>query len=158
MKAVGMRIKDLRISKSMTMRELGKAIGVSNATISDWENGKVMPSGENLLNLADLLNVSADYLLGRTDRAALESQSYVLKSRYHIDLDQISPLTGKKMTSRERKQYVEVMENAASALFYDDELPERDKELFYESITKAFWEAKRQNQRKPKKKDTEPQS
>lgn len=45
---------------------VAKMIGVSSATCTKWKNGAV-PNGETLLKLADCLNVSVDYLLGRTD-------------------------------------------------------------------------------------------
>jgi transcriptional regulator with XRE-family HTH domain len=45
---------------------VGKEIGVSSSTISQWKNGSI-PNGETLMKIADYLNVSVDYLLGRTD-------------------------------------------------------------------------------------------
>lgn len=43
---------------------VAKMIGVSSATCTKWKNGAV-PNGETLLKLANHLNVSVDYLLGR---------------------------------------------------------------------------------------------
>lgn len=51
--------------KSIKPNAVAKVIGVSNATCTKWKNGTV-PNGETLLKLADYLNVSVDYLLGRT--------------------------------------------------------------------------------------------
>ncbi|MBS6444530.1 MAG: helix-turn-helix transcriptional regulator [Ruminococcus sp.] len=44
---------------------VAKQIGVSSSTVTSWKNGGI-PNGETLLKLADYLNVSVDYLLGRT--------------------------------------------------------------------------------------------
>lgn len=45
---------------------VAKTIGVSSATCTKWKNGTI-PNGETLLKLADYLDVSVDYLLGRTE-------------------------------------------------------------------------------------------
>ena len=46
-------------------QELAEILGIKRNTYSDWENGKTEPSFENLLKLADLLEVSLDWLFGR---------------------------------------------------------------------------------------------
>ena len=46
------------------------------------------------------------------------------------------------------KQYRETMENFARALFFDDEISEHDKEVMFQGISEAFWEAKAMNRRK----------
>lgn len=43
-----------------------KAIGLSNATATGWKNG-TLPKADVLVKIADVLHVSADYLLGRAD-------------------------------------------------------------------------------------------
>lgn len=43
-----------------------KAIGLSNATATGWKNG-TLPKADVLVKIADVLHVSVDYLLGRTD-------------------------------------------------------------------------------------------
>ena len=43
-----------------------KAIGLSNATATGWKSG-TLPKADVLVKLADYLNVSVDYLLGRSD-------------------------------------------------------------------------------------------
>ena len=42
-------------------------IGVTRATISFWGRKNTVPSGETVASIADMLHVSTDYLLGRTD-------------------------------------------------------------------------------------------
>ena len=61
----GNRLKDLRIEKRISQSELGKRIGVSNASISQYESGTRFPDTQKLELLADVLEVSTDYLLGR---------------------------------------------------------------------------------------------
>ena len=54
---------------------VAKTIGVSSATCTKWKNGAV-PNGETLLKLADCLNVSVDYLLGRNEESKSVNNSY----------------------------------------------------------------------------------
>lgn len=68
------RIKQLRKEKSLTMKQLGVAIGVAESTISLYENGKRQPDNETLSKLADFFGVSVDYLLGREDSLSLDKQ------------------------------------------------------------------------------------
>lgn len=62
---IGERIKELRKSKKMSQSELGKFIGVSQTTVTAWENGRAEPSSSYVAKLATFFNVSTDYLLGR---------------------------------------------------------------------------------------------
>lgn len=59
------RLKELRLKKGLTQTELGEKVGVKQNTFTNWENGKREPSFENLVKLADLLDVSLDWLFGR---------------------------------------------------------------------------------------------
>ncbi|MBU5333597.1 helix-turn-helix transcriptional regulator [Anaerocolumna aminovalerica] len=61
------RLKDLRLSKNMTLEQLGKEIDSTKATIGNFENGNRKPSLDMLIKLADFFNVSIDYLVGRSD-------------------------------------------------------------------------------------------
>ena len=59
------RLKELRLKKGLTQTELGEKVGVKQNSFTNWENGKREPSFENLIKLADLLEVSLDWLFGR---------------------------------------------------------------------------------------------
>lgn len=61
------RIKDLRIKNNMTQRDLGRRVEVSTMTVGNWENGNKKPSAEALARLADVFNVSMDYIVGRKE-------------------------------------------------------------------------------------------
>lgn len=63
---IGERIKELRIRYNMNQRELAEKLGVANSTLSQYETGERTPGDEIKLKLANLFNVSLDYLLGRT--------------------------------------------------------------------------------------------
>ena len=59
------RIKLLREARNIDQKVLAIDLGVSQPTISDWENGKKQPSSKSAAKIADYFNVSIDYLLGR---------------------------------------------------------------------------------------------
>lgn len=54
---------DLRKENGLTQEELGERIGVSNKTISKWENGIFVPDITCLTAIADFYNISVDDLL-----------------------------------------------------------------------------------------------
>lgn len=49
----------------LTQQELANKLGIKRTTYCSYENGKSMPSAENLIKLADFFNISTDSLLGR---------------------------------------------------------------------------------------------
>lgn len=59
------KIRALRKIHGMTMKELGNLVGLSESTISLYENGKREPDLETLQHFADIFHVSVDYILGR---------------------------------------------------------------------------------------------
>lgn len=65
-----MEIKRLREAAGLRQYELANLMGVKQASVSAWESGKAMPSAENLLKLADILDCTVDALLGRTPASA----------------------------------------------------------------------------------------
>jgi len=61
------RLRSARKYRGLTQEELAIKVKTTKATISNYENGHSSPHNEMLTFLADVLNVSTDYLLGRTD-------------------------------------------------------------------------------------------
>ncbi len=62
-KAIGRFIAELRKEHGMTQEALGRKLGVTNKTVSRWENGNYMPDISLLLPLSKELNVSVNELL-----------------------------------------------------------------------------------------------
>lgn len=56
-------IYTLRTEKGMTQQDLAKALGVTPAAVSKWENGSSKPRYEMLLKLAEILDVSSEELI-----------------------------------------------------------------------------------------------
>lgn len=59
------RLKEARKHANMTQKDAAQQLGISNVTLSQYEKGIRSPDPTNLTKLADLYNVSADWLLGR---------------------------------------------------------------------------------------------
>ncbi|MDE7004315.1 MAG: helix-turn-helix domain-containing protein [Oscillospiraceae bacterium] len=60
---VGKFIAALRKEQGLTQEALGEKLGVTNKTVSRWENGNYMPDIELLVPLGELLGVSVNELL-----------------------------------------------------------------------------------------------
>ncbi len=67
MKVFGERLKELRTEKHLKQTDIAKALNVSGNTVHAWEADKQEPSMATLLKLSEILDVSLDYLLGKTD-------------------------------------------------------------------------------------------
>lgn len=71
-------IKKLRQARNISQVELAKVLFVSKQSVSNWENGNIMPSVDMLIKIANYFSVSTDYLLG-------------LDKKEHIDTDGLTP-------------------------------------------------------------------
>ena len=55
--ATGQRIHDLRIKAGMTIKNIQDACGITATSVCNWQNGKSVPSVDNLVILAALWQV-----------------------------------------------------------------------------------------------------
>lgn len=63
---LGDRIALIRKKKNISHDFLAKAIGVATGTLNAYEQDQVKPTYDHLLGIAEALNVSLDFLTGRT--------------------------------------------------------------------------------------------
>ena len=74
----GDKLKECRKAKNMTLEELALKYnrrfdgGMSKGTLSKYENNKQEPLVSVITNLTELLDISSDYLLGRSDNPNLD--------------------------------------------------------------------------------------
>ncbi len=61
------RLKELRTEKNYTLKFVAENLNVTIRTICRYEDGTREPSIEMLKKLCDFYDVTADYLIGRTD-------------------------------------------------------------------------------------------
>ncbi len=64
---VSSRIKEIRKSLKMTMRDLANVFNTTSSAISNYENSKFLILGSFLIELARISNYSIDWILGRSN-------------------------------------------------------------------------------------------
>lgn len=64
---IGDRIKELRLANHMTQDELAKKLYITRSAVGMYEQGVRRPDFEHMDAMADLFNVSLDYLMGKTN-------------------------------------------------------------------------------------------
>lgn len=62
------KLRNLRLKRNLSQKELANALGISPSIVSSYENDERLPSLERLLALADFYNCSVDYLLGKSQK------------------------------------------------------------------------------------------
>ena len=60
-------IRDMREDHDLKQKDVAEYLGIAQTVYSRYERGFQTIPVEHLLKLADLYNVSTDYLLGRTN-------------------------------------------------------------------------------------------
>ena len=107
--AFAVRLKELRKQAHLTQVELAKRLGIGQSSYADWERGKKKPTQDNLVKIAQVLNVSVDYLVGNSEEKS-------------DDLDNIELLfrmNSKGLTDEEKgifkKELIEFMEERKKA-------------------------------------------
>ena len=58
--------REIRLDKNLTLMQVEKATGISNANLSRWENGQAIPGINFCIQLAQYYDVTLDELVGRT--------------------------------------------------------------------------------------------
>lgn len=61
---IGKKIRNLRLEKNMTMKDVAAELQVSRSTYRDWEYGRKLPA-DTLSRIAEVFKVSLDELMGK---------------------------------------------------------------------------------------------
>lgn len=77
--AFGLRVRRLRQELTLTLQQLGERSGLATSTLSKIENGQISPTYENLLRLADGLNVDVAELFNRQSHAMTSGRRSVTR-------------------------------------------------------------------------------
>lgn len=92
---LGERLKQLRQEHGWSQADLAAKVGTDPGQISRYENGKMTPSAEAVVRLAETLNVTTDYLLiDSSPRRPLHAPENVLGDR----LNTVSELTDDELS------------------------------------------------------------
>ncbi len=68
-KKVGNQISVLRKKKGLTQNDLGERLGVTFQSVSKWERGETLPDTAILVDLANILETTVDYILQGSEMA-----------------------------------------------------------------------------------------
>ncbi|MCC2430886.1 helix-turn-helix transcriptional regulator [Bacillus paranthracis] len=131
------RLKEARKAQKLTQQELANKVNATKGTISNYENGHSTPSNEMLKDLANILKVTTDYLLGRENSS--------------IPSNTLSELTKKEERdiARDLERTLEDLNNSEDALMFDGEPIDDDtKELIRMSLEKSMRMAKKMAKQK----------
>jgi len=128
------RLKFLRKKHKLSQEELAKKINTTKGTISNYENEHSTPSNEVLKDLANVLNTTTDYLLGRTDNPNPPGELPALTEKDQRDI------------AKDLEKIINNISTDGYAHFDGksiDELDEDDKELLIASLENSMKLAKR---------------
>lgn len=62
------RIKNLREDRDITQKDVAALLGTSQSYYAQYENGKRPIPFERIIQIANILNISIDYIAGRTNK------------------------------------------------------------------------------------------
>ena len=103
------RLKKLRKKAKLTQVDIARKLGISQQAYASWERGIKKPTQENLVKIAQILNVSVDYLLGNSEEKVDELDNIELLFR----------MNSKGLTEEEKeifkKELIEFMEERKKA-------------------------------------------
>ncbi len=71
---LGKRLKEARITKNMLQAELAEAVGITKVSVCNYEKGRRIPSLPILIKIIEVLEVSADFLLGQDIQIVSETE------------------------------------------------------------------------------------
>lgn len=111
--AIGQRIKEKRKEAGLNQKELAAKVGLSEASVSKYEHGKVEDATHNMLNkFADVLGVSIAWLLGLEEKPKESASPLSTEEKRLVD--------GFRSLNRAGKDYImQTMDIAVTA--YKDE-------------------------------------
>lgn len=61
------KLREERKKRGYTQEEMAKLLAIGQSAYAKWENGRTEPTLDNIIKLANILDVTVDYLLGRSD-------------------------------------------------------------------------------------------
>lgn len=108
------RLSELRRKSGRTQEEIAKLLGVAKTTYASYEQGKRMPDAEIQNKIADLFNVTLDYLHGRNDTPQWATKKDVMDLKEFLDGNAKFAYGGGSLTDEENEK----LEIALTQIFW----------------------------------------
>lgn len=83
---LGLKVRELRNKKHLSFQELSKVTGLSVSYLNEIEKGKKYPKGDKIIQLAEALDVSYDYLVSLKVSKKIEPIVSLLQSPFFREL------------------------------------------------------------------------
>ena len=136
MKTFSEKVRDSREALKLNQQQLAELVGVSKRSIAAYETTDTKPRGNVARRLADVLQVSIDYLLNdhiTEPKYGLEKAPYVEEARERLGAG----------AAREMDALLE----QNMALFAGGGLDQEAKDAFFEAVMKAYLRSKEEARR-----------
>lgn len=78
-------IRKQRRTLDLTQEKLGELLGIDASAIRKYESGRVIPPADKLAKLAELFDITTDYLLGRSDIPRATDNIAATIDQIHLD-------------------------------------------------------------------------
>ena len=136
------KVRAARKALNLSRTELGLQIGVSERSVYSYEIDNIIPKRPVLEKMAAVFKVSIGYLLDESET----------KEQSHFDYDMFIANAKNKYGAKGAREASEVLQKA-SVLFAGGELEDGAKDLFFQSLSEVYFEAKARAREKftPKK-------
>lgn len=122
-------IKTVRESLNMTQKDCADRLGVTLRAWQTYEQGVSEPKNELLCKIADMFDVSIDYLLGRTDVKAVNTLAEDEPTEEEIkQLEAQISEAYEKMSIETRRACVQVLMQIVGSVFWEDTEDEAEEE------------------------------
>lgn len=152
MPTFGERLKNLRKERHLTQEQFGKIFFLDKSSISRYEKNNQMPENDLLQKIADYLEVSIDYLLGRTNIKEINSiNKYSAEAAATYNLNTGLNKKDEKDVEKLLNQTIEVLESQEGLMLNGEILDEEDILLLKQVIKNGLEYAKISNKKKYKK-------
>ena len=119
----GENIRELRELKGYTQQDLANELNVSRSKVAMWETNKRDPGTDDLRELADIFDVTIDYLLGKSTDPKLSRKD-------ELDI------------AKEIAKINKSLENTNELMFHGEILDEETRELLKKSLENTIYFSK----------------
>ncbi|MEQ7298043.1 helix-turn-helix domain-containing protein [Enterococcus avium] len=99
----GQKLQYLRKEANKTQQQIATELGISRAAYSHFENDRNEPDSETLVKLANIFNVTIDYLLGNAGKKQNSDLSEYTDTDLDKMLDNAMSFDGEPITDHDRE-------------------------------------------------------
>lgn len=112
---LGNRIVNLLKNNGLTQKELADKVGCTGAAMSRYINGKRNPKGQVIMNIANVLHTTSDYLLGMEEKTDFDNE--------YNQIYRLITRNVKYMTKKHKAEIINVLLNSDDESSYTKRPP-----------------------------------